>query len=164
MPESRSSRLLWFALAILLVLADQYSKALATSELLYAVPRPVFSWFNLTLHHNQGAAFSFLSDAGGWQRWFFITLGVVVVAIMTVWMSRLRSGEAMTGVGLALVVGGAVGNIIDRVWLGKVIDFLQWHWEGWYWPSFNVADSAITLGVVLLLVDGFRAARTDRDS
>jgi signal peptidase II len=110
--------------------------------------------FNLTLVYNTGAAFSFLSDAGGWQRWFFITVGIVVSVVMAVWLGRLRREERLTAYGLALVIGGAIGNLIDRIWLGKVVDFLQWHWEEWYWPSFNLADSAITVGVALLLIDG----------
>ena len=155
-------RLLW--LSGFVVVIDQVTKLWIRATFAEYEVLVVWPVFNLTLVYNTGAAFSFLSDAGGWQRWFFIVLGVVVVAVMVVWISRLRAGEGLTGVGLALVVGGAIGNIIDRVWLGKVVDFLQWHWEGWYWPSFNAADSAITLGVALLLIDGFRAARADRDS
>jgi len=145
-------KLLW--LSLLVVVLDQLSKYwVMTSFEEYEVLR-VWPVFNLTLVYNTGAAFSFLSDAGGWPRWFFVTIGVLVSAAMVVWLSRLDVRERLTAYGLALVVGGAIGNLIDRILLGKVVDFLQWHWQDWYWPSFNLADSAITLGVVLLLIDG----------
>ncbi len=148
-------RLLW--LSLLVVVLDQLSKYWVVANFEeYEVLR-VWPVFNLTLVYNTGAAFSFLSDAGGWQRWFFIIVGMVVSMIMVIWLARLGPRDRWTAVGLALVVGGAVGNLIDRVLLGKVVDFLQWHWHDWYWPSFNLADSAITLGVVLLLADGLFA-------
>ncbi|MCB1774049.1 MAG: signal peptidase II [Gammaproteobacteria bacterium] len=155
-------RLLWLSAAV--VFLDQASKLwiLATFdeyEVLTVLPV-----FNLTLVYNTGAAFSFLSDAGGWQRWFFITVASVVTLVMAIWLHRLRPHERLAGVALALVIGGAVGNLVDRIWLGKVVDFLQWHWQQWYWPSFNLADSAITLGVVLLLLDGVLGWRRERES
>ena len=154
--------LLW--LSGLVVVLDQVTKLwiMATFEEYEVLV--IWPVFNLTLVYNTGAAFSFLSDAGGWQRGFFIAIGVVVSVVMVIWLSRLHAHERLTGYGLALVLGGAVGNVIDRIWLGKVVDFLQWHWEQWYWPSFNVADSAITLGVILLLLDGLLLARKDPDS
>jgi signal peptidase II len=154
-------RLLW--LSALVVALDQVSKfwILAVFDDYQVVE--ILPVFNLTLVYNTGAAFSFLSDAGGWQRWFFITVAAVVTVVMTVWLAGLRSHERLTGVGLALVVGGAVGNLIDRVWLGKVIDFLQLYWQQWYWPAFNLADSAITVGVVLLLFDAFRGQEPQRE-
>jgi len=146
-------RLLW--LSLLVVVLDQLSKYWVVASFAeYEVLR-VWPVFNLTLVYNTGAAFSFLSDAGGWQRWFFVAVGVVVSAILVVWLTRLQARERLTALGLAFIIGGAVGNLIDRILLGKVVDFLQWHWHDWYWPSFNLADSAITLGVVLLLIDGF---------
>jgi signal peptidase II len=156
------SRLLW--LSGFVVFLDQLTKTwirLVFDEFETLVVWPVF---NLTLVYNTGAAFSFLSNAGGWQRWFFIALGVIVCIVLVVWLSRLSAAERLSGYGLALVIGGAIGNIIDRVWLGKVVDFLQWHWNDWYWPTFNIADSAITLGVVLLLIDGFRSPPKDSPS
>lgn len=155
------ARMLW--LSLLVVVLDQLSKFWIMARFEEYEVLTVWPVFNLTLVYNTGAAFSFLSDAGGWQRWFFIVLGIVVSLVMVFWLTRLRPVERLTGVGLALVVGGAVGNIIDRIWWGKVVDFLQWHWQDWYWPSFNVADSAITIGVVLLLIDGLRAPK-DRES
>jgi signal peptidase II len=154
--------LLW--LSGLVVVLDQVTKfwIMATFEEYEVLV--IWPVFNLTLVYNTGAAFSFLSDAGGWQRGFFIVIGIVVSVVMVVWLGRLHAHERLTGYGLALVIGGAVGNLIDRIWLGKVVDFLQWHWEQWYWPSFNLADSAITLGVILLLLDGLLSARKEPDS
>ncbi len=144
--------LLWLSLVV--VVLDQLSKYWVVASFEEYEVLTVWPVFNLTLVYNTGAAFSFLSDAGGWQRWFFIIVAVVVSAILAVWLTRLQPRERLTAVGLAFIIGGAVGNLIDRILLGKVVDFLQWHWQDWYWPSFNLADSAITLGVILLLVDG----------
>ena len=155
-------RLLW--VSVLVVFLDQVSKLwirMTFEEYEVLVIWPVF---NLTLAYNTGAAFSLLADAGGWQRGFFIAVGSIVTLIMIVWLSRLRPAEWLSGWGLVLVIGGAIGNLIDRVWLGKVVDFLQWHWQDWYWPSFNLADSAITVGVALLLIDGFFGSGRHRES
>lgn len=154
-------RLLW--LSLLVVVLDQWSKYWIVANFREYEVLTVWPVFNLTLVYNTGAAFSFLSDAGGWQRWFFVTVGVLVSLIMVVWLARLQPRERWTALGLALVVGGAVGNLIDRVVLGKVVDFLQWHWQDWYWPSFNLADSAITLGVILLLIDGLFGERPQEE-
>ena len=145
-------RLLW--LSALVVVLDQASKLWMMASFREYEVLTVWPVFNLTLVYNTGAAFSFLSGAGGWQRWFFITIAVVISVVMVIWMRQLRTDERLTAYGLAFIVGGAIGNLIDRVWLGKVVDFLQWHWQEWYWPAFNLADSAITLGVILLLIDG----------
>ena len=154
-------RLLW--LSLLVVVLDQWSKHWIVANFREYEVLTVWPVFNLTLVYNTGAAFSFLSDAGGWQRWFFVTVAVLVSLVMVVWLSRLQPRERWTGLGLALVVGGAVGNLIDRIVLGKVVDFLQWHWQDWSWPSFNLADSAITLGVVLLLIDGLFGERPQEE-
>lgn len=154
-------RLLW--LSLLVVVLDQLSKYWVVSSFQEFEVLTVWPVFNLTLVYNTGAAFSFLSDAGGWQRWFFVAVGVLVSLAMVIWLARLDARERLTAYGLALVLGGAIGNLIDRILLGKVVDFLQWHWHDWYWPSFNVADSAITLGVVLLLADGLFAGKQDRE-
>ena len=149
-------RLLW--VSVLVVILDQLSKFWIVSTFREYEVLTVWPVFNLTLVYNTGAAFSILADAGGWQRGFFIGVSLVVTLVMLVWLSRLTTVERLTGWGLVLVIGGAIGNLIDRIVLGKVVDFLQWHWQDWYFPSFNLADSAITLGVILLLIDGFFVA------
>ena len=153
-------------LSALVVLLDQASKFAVLLNFREYEVLTIWPVFNLTLVFNTGAAFSFLSDAGGWQRWFFVLVAVVISLVMVVWLRRLQPGERLTGYGLAFIIGGAVGNLIDRLWLGKVVDFLQWHWQEWYWPAFNLADSAITLGVVLLLIEGLFTAqpRGDKNS
>ena len=138
-----------------MVLLDQYTKALATESLVYARPVEVFSWFNLTLQHNTGAAFSFLSDAGGWQRWFFTVVAVVISGVLTVWLFMAPRAHWLLGLSLALILGGAVGNVWDRVALGYVVDFISVHYQGWYFPAFNIADSAITVGAICMLLDSF---------
>jgi signal peptidase II len=150
-------------LSALVVALDQISKFAVLANFREYEVLTIWPVFNLTLVYNTGAAFSFLSDAGGWQRWFFVIVAVVISLVMVVWLRRLRPNERLTGYGLALVIGGAVGNLIDRLWLGKVVDFLQWHWHEWYWPAFNVADTAITLGVALLLIEGLYAATAHED-
>ena len=126
---------------------------MATEALELYRPVEVFSWLNMTLAHNYGAAFSFLSDAGGWQRWFFIVLSSGVSLVLLVWLIRLPRQEWLTALGLALILGGAIGNLVDRVQLGYVVDFIDVFYKDWHYPAFNVADSAITCGVVLLLLD-----------
>ncbi len=150
-------RLVWLSAAV--VLLDQVSKASIVANFHEYEVMEILPVFNLTLVYNTGAAFSFLADAGGWQRWFFIGLASLVCVVMLVWLKRLGPAERLTGLGLAFVIGGAVGNLIDRIALGKVVDFIQWHWQGMAFPSFNLADSAITLGVILLLLDGVLAGR-----
>jgi len=144
---------LWLSLAVIVL--DQLTKYLATDLLLYAEPVAVVPFFNLTLLHNTGAAFSFLSDAGGWQRWFFALMAIGVSVGITVWLSRLESKQRWLAIALALVVGGALGNLWDRLYLGYVVDFIQLYYDRWYWPAFNIADSAIFVGAVMLLIDGF---------
>jgi signal peptidase II len=143
----------WGWLSILVIVLDQATKYLAETLLVMHQPIPVLPSFNLMLTYNTGAAFSFLADAGGWQRWFFLSLGVAVSVGLILWLYRLKPGENRLAVALALILGGAVGNLIDRAWLGQVIDFIQLYYDRWYWPAFNIADSAITIGAVLLVVD-----------
>jgi len=145
----------WYLLALVMVLLDQYTKTLATESLVYARPVEVFSWFNLTLQHNTGAAFSFLSDAGGWQRWFFTVVAVVISGVLTVWLFMAPRAHWLLGLSLALILGGAIGNVWDRVALGYVVDFISVHYQGWYFPAFNIADSAITVGAICMLLDSF---------
>lgn len=161
MPDDRGARgsLAWYLLALLVVIADQLSKWVATAQLDYATPVPVAFWLNITLHHNQGAAFSFLSGAGGWQRWFFAGLAIAVSAAIAAWLRQVGRSQALLATGLALVLGGAVGNLADRLRLGYVVDFISVHYREWYFPTFNVADAAITVGAALILLDSLRLDR-----
>jgi signal peptidase II len=117
--------------------------------------KAIMPFFKLTYVRNTGAAFSFLSEAGGWQRWFFAGLALMISIVIAVWLTRLKKHETLLAVALALVLGGAAGNLIDRLAYGYVIDFLDVYYESWHWPAFNVADSAITLGVMLMLAESF---------
>jgi signal peptidase II len=121
----------------------------------------IMPYFNLTYVHNTGAAFSFLSDAGGWQRWFFAGLAVIISTVMVVWLAKLKQHETLLAVALSLVLGGAIGNLIDRLAYGYVIDFLDVYYQSWHWPAFNIADSAITLGVVLMLLESFGLGKSE---
>ena len=141
----------WIALTILVV--DQATKYLVHTYTPYGWSQPVTSFFNLVHAWNYGAAFSFLAHAGGWQRWFFLGLGAAVSIGLIVWLGRLKPEEKWLAAALALILGGAVGNLIDRAWLGQVIDFIQLYYDQWYWPAFNIADSAITVGAALLVLD-----------
>jgi signal peptidase II len=147
----------WLALSLVIVLLDQLTKRLVEGHLLVFEMIPLLPSLNLTLTYNTGAAFSFLADQGGWQRWFFVTLAVGVTGVMAVWLNRLRSQERLTAASLSFIIGGAVGNLIDRLWTGRVVDFIDVYYDRWHWPAFNLADSAITLGVILMLVETFRA-------
>jgi len=140
----------WLALAALVIMLDQASKAWVLNAFHLGESLPVTDFFNLVLVFNSGAAFSFLSDAGGWQKWFFIVLALAV-SVWLVWEIRRHTAERLLPLAFALVLGGALGNVIDRLRFGAVVDFLDFHVAGWHWPAFNVADSAITIGVVLLL-------------
>jgi len=150
----------WLLLSALVILLDWETKQWASESLELYRPQEVFSWLNMTLAHNYGAAFSFLNNAGGWQRWLFSGLASVVSVVLLVWLIRLPRSQWLTGLSLALIIGGAVGNLIDRIQLGYVVDFVDVYYQGWHYPAFNVADSAITVGVVLLLLDGIFLNRT----
>lgn len=154
--ETRSgvSFYIWMALSMVVIIIDQATKWM----ILKWVPKydsiPVNSFINITHQRNTGAAFSFLADQPGWQRWFFITLATLVSAYLVVWLWRIRtSGYLILSTGLALVLGGAIGNVVDRIRLGSVVDFVQVLIAGWPFPSFNVADAAISVGAVLLIID-----------
>jgi signal peptidase II len=144
----------WLGLTLLVILVDQWTKRLVTNrldEFEAVVLLPVLDLMRL---HNEGAAFSFLSNASGWQRWFFITLAIGVSGVIFVWLRRLPArGQNLLAAALCLVMGGALGNVIDRMRLGHVIDFIRVHYAEWYFPAFNVADSAITIGAGLLILD-----------
>jgi len=153
---------LWLFVSAGVIALDLFTKQRVSEALDLYRPVEVYSWLNITLAHNYGAAFSFLSDAGGWQRWFFVGLASVVSLLLLVWLLRLPRREWVTGLGLALVLGGAVGNLVDRIKLGYVVDFIDVHYGGWHYPAFNVADSAITCGVVLLLLDALLLSRSGK--
>jgi signal peptidase II len=146
----RPSLGLWLGLAGVVIALDQLSKAWVLAAFRLGERLEITGFFNLVLVFNSGAAFSFLADAGGWQKWFFVVLALAVSAWLVV-MLRQHVGERLLALALALVLGGALGNVIDRVRFGAVVDFLDVHAAGWHWPAFNVADSAITVGVALLL-------------
>ena len=144
----------WFALALGVVIADQITKALVLARFSLGERLEVTGFFNMVLVYNKGAAFSFLSDAGGWQTPALIVFALAAIGIVGTFIVR-SPGRIMLLTGLGLILGGALGNLIDRLRFGQVVDFLDFHAAGWHWPAFNVADSAITAGAVLLILEGF---------
>jgi signal peptidase II len=146
----------WLALAAVLVVLDQISKFAITRWLTYGSGIEITPFFNLVLVHNKGAAFSFLSSASGWQREFFIAIAAIAIA-WVVYLLRKYPRQTLFCFALALILGGAIGNLIDRIWIGAVIDFLDFHAAGHHFPAFNVADSAITCGAGVLILDSFRS-------
>ena len=165
MPDAigRFGRLSWLWLSLLVLVIDQASKFYFEAKLemfqqIVIIP-DLFSW---TLAYNTGAAFSFLADSSGWQRWLFALIAIVVSAVLVVWLKRLGRNDTWLAVALALVLGGALGNLYDRVALGHVIDFILVHWQNrWYIPAFNIADSAITVGAIMLALDMFKSKKTE---
>ena len=154
-PTQGASNWLW--LSVLVVLLDQATKAWVSRTLDLNQWIDMLPFLQITRLHNEGAAFSLLASASGWQRWFFIVLGLVICVVLMVWLRRIRTPEhTLLALGFSLVLGGALGNIIDRVWLGHVVDFIHVHWSDWYFPAFNVADSAISVGACCLLLDAFK--------
>jgi signal peptidase II len=145
----------WFGLSLLIIVVDQWTKNLASSALQYGMPVDLLPMFSFTLQHNTGAAFSFLSDAGGWQRWFFSAISFVVSVVFVIWMTRLSEKEQWLAASLSLILGGAIGNLWDRLQFGYVVDFLSVHYQSWYFPAFNIADAAITVGAIILILDMF---------
>jgi signal peptidase II len=159
---------LWLGLAVLVLLADQLTKTLIIGSFQLGDSRTLTSYFNLVRVHNTGAAFSFLSSASGWQRWFFVGLGLVAT-VAIVWMLKRHGSQRLFSFALSMILGGALGNVIDRLLHGHVVDFLQFHWDwlspvfaGGYFPSFNVADSAITLGAICLILDELLRVKRSR--
>ena len=151
----------WLWLSALAIVLDQISKYLVVRHLAMHEPLALVPSLNLTLMYNTGAAFSFLSQAGGWQRWMFTGVAVLVSVVLVVWLKRLSAKKCWEAAALALILGGALGNVIDRIRLGHVVDFIQVYYRDWFFPAFNVADSAITLGVILLLLDAVVKPRPD---
>jgi signal peptidase II len=160
MPEARHAWLRWLILSAVVIAADLATKAWVTAAFTPGEVVRVTPFFNLVLVYNTGAAFSFLASAGGWQRWFFMAVSAVVSAVI-VWMLRRHDRDTWLATALALVLGGAIGNLYDRATIGRVVDFVQLHAAGYYWPAFNVADSAISVGVVMLLIDSFRGGKKE---
>lgn len=152
----------WIWLAVTVVILDQLTKYIASASLVMFKPVAVMPMFNWTLMHNTGAAFSFLADAGGWQRWFFAVIAIVVSTVIFLWIKKLQQHEKWQAIALALILGGAIGNVIDRIWLGYVVDFIQVYYQQWYWPAFNIADSAIFIGVVMIIIDTIRESRAEK--
>jgi len=149
----------WLWVSVVVLLLDQCTKLLADAMLVLHQQVAVIPYLALFKAYNPGAAFSFLGDASGWQRWFFIVIAVIVIAVLLVWLRRLTAAEKATSLALALILGGAAGNLIDRLVYGYVIDFIDVYYGSWHWPAFNVADAAISVGAFLLLLDAFRGGK-----
>ncbi len=151
----------WLAIALIIILADQFSKLLIIGSMQLGASEPVTSFFNLVRAHNSGAAFSFLADASGWQRWFFTALGLGAAGFI-VWLLTQHAGQTLFCFAISCVLGGALGNVIDRMAYGYVVDFLDFHAAGLHFPAFNVADSAITLGAICMILDELLRVRRAR--
>ena len=153
---------LWLSLAVFIL--DQGSKLAVADAMQLYESIPVMPSLNLTYVHNTGAAFSFLSNAGGWQRWFFAGLAATISIGITVWLSQLQKHEALLAAALSLILGGAVGNLIDRLIYGYVIDFIDVYYQDWHWPAFNIADSAITVGVMLMVAETLGLGKSKKEA
>ena len=145
----------WLGLSVITIILDQWSKLAVDGSMKLYESIPMTSFFNLVYVRNTGAAFSFLSDAGGWQRWLFAGLAFIISGVLIAWISKLKKQEVLLAVSLSLVLGGAIGNLIDRVAYGYVIDFVDLYYYSWHWPAFNVADAAICVGVFLMVLESF---------
>jgi signal peptidase II len=160
-PTRGASNWLW--LSFFVVILDQATKALVVGTVKMKSSIQLLPILDIVYLENRGAAFSMLHDAGGWQRWFFIVLALIVSVVLMVWLRRIRTSEQLIlAIGISLVLGGALGNVIDRVWHSYVIDFIYFHWKDWYFPAFNIADTAITLGAGCLLIDAFQESGRDK--
>ena len=148
----------WLGLALLILIADQFTKVLILGYYRLGDTTHVTNFFNVVRVHNTGAAFSFLASASGWQRWFFTAIGIAA-ALFIVWLLKSHAGQKLFSLAMACILGGAVGNVIDRSLYGYVVDFLDFHNGGWHFPAFNMADSAITLGALCLILDELRRVR-----
>ncbi len=149
---SSSTLLPWLGLALILLIADQFTKVLILGYYRLGDATYVTSFFNVVRVHNTGAAFSFLAGASGWQRWFFTAIGLAAAAFI-IWMLRSHAGQKLFSFAMACILGGAIGNVVDRTLHGYVVDFLDFHYRNWHFPAFNIADSAITIGAICLVLD-----------
>lgn len=154
MPDDKRNSI-WTGLGIafVIIVLDRVTKMWAETALADGVVIPVLSWFDFSLVYNRGAAFGFLNDAGGWQNLFFVVLAVLISAFLVWSMSRLQRHERQLGLAYALILGGAIGNVIDRLSQGYVVDFVHWYYQNWHWPHFNIADSAIFVGAALMIAE-----------
>ena len=159
--SSSGSMLPWLGLALIILIADQFTKVLILGYYRLGDATYITSFFNIVRVHNAGAAFSFLANAGGWQRWLFTGVGIAA-AIFIIWMLMSHPGQKLFSFALAGILGGAIGNVIDRTLYGYVVDFLDFHYAGWHFPAFNIADSAITIGAVCLVLDEVLRVRKSR--
>lgn len=167
MPESsRFGHLPWLLLSVLILVVDRVTKDIFEGTLsMYQRIEVIPGYFDWTLAYNTGAAFSFLADAAGWQRWFFAAIAIVVSVVLVIWLKRLKRHETLLAVALAMVLGGALGNLYDRVVLGHVVDFILVHWQSrWFFPAFNLADTFITIGAILLALDMFKSDKSAKEA
>ncbi len=155
-------KLFWFSISVLVIIVDQATKWLSTQYFFLGESFKIFPGFDLTLRHNTGAAFSLFDEGGGWQRWFLAGLAIVISFTIIIWLSQLNKKDKIEGLALSLILGGAIGNLIDRLLHGYVIDFILWYYQEWSWPAFNIADSAISVGVFLLFLMLFRQSFASR--
>ncbi|MFW0094493.1 MAG: signal peptidase II [Coxiella endosymbiont of Haemaphysalis qinghaiensis] len=152
MKATEKKALPWLWLSFFIIMVDQWTKYLAVHHLVFAHPIKIFPWLNLTLSCNTGAAFSFLNTEGGWQVYFFALISLVVSIFLTVWLGRIQRSDKWGSIGLSLIIGGALGNFIDRIRFGYVIDFIDFHIKNWHYATFNAADSAIFMAALLLII------------
>ncbi|WP_343350873.1 signal peptidase II [Pseudomonas sediminis] len=167
MPESsRFGHLPWLVLSVLILVVDRVTKDIFEGTLsMYQRIEVIPGYFDWTLAYNTGAAFSFLADAAGWQRWLFAAIAIVVSVVLVIWLKRLKRHETLLAVALAMVLGGALGNLYDRVVLGHVVDFILVHWQSrWFFPAFNLADTFITIGAILLALDMFKSDKSAKEA
>lgn len=150
---SNVNLLKWLSISLVVIVLDQITKSVAVNNLVLFQPVNLFPGFNFTLMYNEGAAFSFLSDASGWQRWFFTAVAIIVSIAIVFWLKTLAPGQRVTALSLTLILGGAIGNVWDRILLGHVVDFIDVYYASYHWPAFNIADSAITVGAAILIID-----------
>lgn len=160
-PSLAQSGLRWLWLAFIFLVLDQVTKLYVAANFSLYESINVMPMFNLTYVHNEGAAFSFLSEAGGWQRWFFTIIAVSISGVLLYWLRALHASEKLMSIAYSLVLSGAIGNLIDRVSYGYVIDFLDFYYESYRWPAFNIADAAICIGAVLIIYDAFTNKESD---